>query len=161
MNAKGRILFVTDTLGYGGAEKQLVFAAEGLTKRGWSVAILNLHQDNSAGDSRPVDEKIQVFVADIHYRNGVQTNYDLIKYTLRIAKLYKPDIIVGFNEIANFCASTTGWLSGIPSIVSERGDPFITYSNLQLPRKIKLWCINRATGGIFQTQQASEFYSSR
>ena len=51
MRDSNRILFVTDTLGYGGAEKQMVFAAEGLSNRGFEVAILNLNQDKRAGES--------------------------------------------------------------------------------------------------------------
>ncbi len=161
MKETKRILFVTDTLGYGGAEKQMVFAAEGLSNRGCQVAILNLNQDKRAGDCRPVNQRVQVFVADIPYRNVIQSNYNLIKHTLKIARQYTPDIIIGFNEIANFCVSVVGILYGIPSVISERGDPNVTYKNARLPRRVKLWCINKASGAVFQTKQASEFYRSR
>ena len=160
MNEQKKILFVTDTLGYGGAEKQMVFAAEGLANRGYKVAILNLKQDKRAGESRPVSQSVQVFVADIPYRNVIQSNYSLIKYTLKITRQYNPDIIIGFNEIANFCVSVVGSLGGLPSIISERGDPNVTYKNASFPRRVKLWCINRASGAVFQTKQASEFYKS-
>ena len=161
MEEKKRILFVTDTLGYGGAEKQMVFAAEGLSNRGFEVAILNLNQDKRAGESRPVNDCVKVFVADIPYRNVLQSNYGLIRHTLKITRQYNPDIIVGFNEIANFCVSVVGKLYGVPSVISERGDPNVTYKNLRFPRRVKLWCINKAAGAVFQTPKASEFYNPR
>lgn len=153
-----KILFVIDSFGYGGAEKQLAFAAEGLLGRGFQVAILNLNQDKSSGNCRSVDQRIPLFIANIPYHNSVQSNYCLIKYTLKIARQYKPDVIVGFCEIGNFCVSIVGKLCGVPSVVSERVDPFVTYKNPRLPMRIKLWCINRASGAVFQTKQASEFY---
>ena len=58
-----KILYAIDSLGYGGAEKQLVFAAEGMLGRGFQVAILNLNQDRSSGSSRAVNKDIQLFVA--------------------------------------------------------------------------------------------------
>ena len=161
MNKGKKILFVTDTWGYGGAEKQMVFAAEGLFGRGWNVAILNLSQDKSAGENRIVDKGIQVFVADIPYNNVIQSNYDLLKHTAAIVRKYNPNIIVGFNEIANFCVSVVGKLCDTPSIISERGDPYISFKDARLPRRVKLWCINKSTGAIFQTHQASEFYGKR
>ena len=161
MKISGRILFVTDTLGYGGAEKQMVFAAEGLLGRGWEVAILNLSQDKSAGESRVIDKRVQLFLADITYHNVFQSNYDLLRYTGTIVRKYKPDVIVGFNEIANFCVSVVGKMCNTPSIVSERGDPFISFKDAHLPQRIKIWCINKSTGAVFQTRQASEFYSER
>jgi len=161
MKEKGKVLFVYDTLGYGGAEKQLVFAAEGLVNKGWHVAILNLNQDKSTGKSRTIDKRIQIFVADIPYRNVFQSNYELIKFTSKITRQFNPDVIIGFNELCGFCVSVAGRLCGVPSIISERGDPFVTYKNAKLPRKIKLWCINKADGAVFQTQQASEFYCQR
>lgn len=161
MRESGRILFVTDTLGYGGAEKQMVFAAEGLLNRGWDVAILNLSQDKSAGENRTIDKRIMLFVADIPYHSVFQSNYGLLKYTATIVRKYKPNIIVGFNEIANFCVSVVGKICDTPSIISERGDPFISFKNAHLPRRIKLWCINRSTGAIFQTRQASEYYKKQ
>lgn len=159
MNKCKKILFVTDSFGYGGAVKQLVFVADGLLNRGWQVAILNLNQDKGSGDNRTVDKNIQLFVANIQYSGTVKYNYNLVKYTIKVTKQYEPEIIVGFTEIPNFCVSVAGRICGIPSVISERVDPFVTYKDVRLPLKIKLWCINRATGAVFQTKQASEFYS--
>ena len=65
MNCNKRILFVTNTFGYGGAEKQMAFVAEGLVKNGFKVAICNLKQTGNYGGKRAVSEDIEIFVADI------------------------------------------------------------------------------------------------
>lgn len=156
-----KILFVTDSFGYGGAVKQLVFVAEGLLNRGWQVAILNLNQDKGSGDNRSVNKNIQLFVANIQYGGTVKYNCDLVRYAIKVTRQYEPDIIVGFTEIPNFCVAVAGCICRTPSIISERVDPFVTYKNARLPLRIKLWCINKSAGAVFQTQRASEFYSTR
>jgi len=158
MEEKKRILFVTDTFGYGGAEKQLAFVAEGLTQRGHIVCICNLNQGHRNEGNRKVREEIEIFTAEITYRNSIKTNYDYLAFTLSVINRFKPDVIIGFKELANFCAAIAGKISATPSIISERADPYRAYKNASLLQKIKLWCINQADGGVFQTEQAACFY---
>ena len=158
MNCNKRILFVTDTFGYGGAEKQMAFVAEGLTQRGHIVCICNLNQGHRNEGDRKVREEIEIFTAEITYRNSIKTNYDYLAFTLSVVKRFKPDVIIGFKELANFCAAIAGKISATPSIISERADPYRAYKNASLLQKIKLWCINQADGGVFQTEQAARFY---
>lgn len=152
------MLFVTDAFGYGGAEKQLAFVAEGMINHGHSIGICNLKQTGVYGGKRQVDDRIQLFVADIKYRNTFQSNYELIKFTFLIAKKFKPDLIVGF-KLAGFYASVVGKLLHIPSVISERADPYRTYKNASWMLQIKLWFINHANGAVFQTKQAAAFFS--
>lgn len=161
MSGLNKILFIADTFGYGGAEKQLAFVAEGLVSRGYTVAICNLDSQHREEGIREVDKAISFYVANISYRNALKTNYEYILFTLKVAKEFKPDVIVGFKQLANFCAAVVGKIIGVPSIISERADPFRAYSNAGLTTRIKLWAINRATGGVFQTEKAASFYSKR
>lgn len=158
MESKKRLLFITDTFGYGGAEKQLAFVAEGLLQRGHNVCICNLNQGHRNEGNRKVREEIKIFTAEIHYRNSIKTNYDYIAFTLNVVNRFKPDVIIGFKELANFCAAMAGKISGTPSIISERADPYRAYKNVRLLQKIKIWCIKHADGGVFQTDQAARFY---
>lgn len=157
MNKQKRILFVTDTFGYGGAEKQLAFVAEGLSDHGHAVCICNLKQNGTLGGKRVVSDKIEIIEADIKYKNTIQSNFDLIKFTYTTAKKFKPDIIVGFKQVG-FFAVVAGKLLNIPSIISERADPFRAYKNAKLLLRIKLCFINHASGAVFQTKQAASFY---
>lgn len=157
MEDKKRILFVTDTFGYGGAEKQMAFVAEGLVKNGFTIAICNLKQTGNYGGKRVVSEDIEFFIADIKYKNTIQSNYDLIKFTLLSAKKFKPDVIIGFKQVG-FFAVIVGRLLKVPSVISERADPYRAFSNASLLTRIKLWIMNRASGAVFQTEQAAAFY---
>lgn len=161
MEEKKRILFVSDAFGYGGAEKQLAFVAEGLLSRGHTVAICNLNSIKHDEGGRVVDERIRVFVADITYKNAIKSNYDYVAFARNAAKIFKPDVIVGFKQLASFCAAVVGKLESIPSVISERADPFRAYKGASVTTRIKLWFINHADGGVFQTGLASTFYSAK
>ena len=159
MNKHKRILFITDTFGYGGAEKQLAFVADGLLNRGHVVGICNLNAIKRNEGQREIDERVIMYSAAINYRNAIQTNYDYVVFVRKCAKEFNPDVIVGFKQLAGFCASIVGKLLRVPSIFSERADPFRAYANINLTSRLKLWFINRASGGVFQTEQAASFYS--
>ena len=161
MNIKKRILFIADTFGYGGAEKQLAFVAEGLEGRGYDVAICNLNTQTQDEGRREVDARIKMYVADIRYKNAIKSNYDYVAFSRSAVKQFKPDVIVGFKQLANFCAAVVGKLECIPAIISERADPFRAYKGAGFTTRIKLWFINHADGGVFQTEQAATFYGEK
>lgn len=149
------ITFITNSLGYGGQEKMLFFVAKGLMKKGETVSIINL---NTTNDYSRLDLAIPTKSASITYNGTVSTNYDYLRFTYHTVDYFKSDILVGFGELANFCAVVIGRLKRIPSIVSERIDPFSSYKNPPISVKIKLWCIGKANGAVFQTIGASSFY---
>ena len=154
-----KILFVTDSLSFGGAAKMLVFVAEGLAKKGHECFIVNLNTSKLL--DRMPSQKVKVFNADIIFKNSAKTNYQWIKYTYSIVKSVSPSVIIGFATLGNFCASLVGKLLSIPSIIAERSDPFHVYSKINRLGKLKLTIINQATGAVFQSEGASKFYSKR
>lgn len=60
----------------------------------------------------------------------------------------------------NFYAKVASIFTGVPSIMTERGDPYVTITN-GIKDKILLKFINSSKGAVFQTKGASEFYSKR
>ena len=146
------ILFVSSSLGYAGASKMLTFVAESLSKRGHSVSIANLQR--TTGDTsytRPVTEDIIVITL------GGRSTVDQIREVRKFAKKTSCDIIIGFTSYPNMYAKIVGTLLGIPSIMSERGDPTKTSSNT-VKAKISHTIINASRGGVFQTEGAMKFY---
>lgn len=152
----GNILFITNSLGLGGAEKMIVFIAEQLSKRGYKCAILNLCGVPSCGHSHKqlINESVEVFELDPAkgYKNG-----EKVKKVTSFARDFKADILIAFTAFPNMFAKIAGTMLGIPSIMSERGDPKRTTDN-SLKSKISTWIINRSKGGVFQTEGAKEFY---
>ena len=145
------IVFITSSIGYGGAAKMLCFVAESLSKRGHKVAICNFSATHDlTGYRREIDG------VDVHEVKE-QGNLARVKVVKKIAKSMGADVIVSFTAFPNFCAKIVSMLLRIPSIMSERGDPFRTVHK-SIKAKVMIGLINRSKGGVFQTDGARRFY---
>lgn len=147
------ILFITPSLSFGGAAKMLTFVAESLNERNHNISIVNLKGTANVTDyERNVSKNIAVFdVSSMGRKNQI------LKIR-SIAKECSADVIIGFTEIPNGIARIVGFSLGIPSIMSERGDPERTGLGKRLKSKLVLKLINTSRGGVFQTEGARDFY---
>ena len=146
------IVFITQSLSFGGAEKMLCFVAESMAARGHKVCIANLKGVNLATDyERTVSETIQV-----KEFSGL-SRMEQICGIRKFAKSVSADVIIGFTEIPNMLAKIVSVSLGIPSIMSERGDPARTAGS-GLKTKIAMKIINTSRGGVFQTGGAQAYY---
>lgn len=144
-------------MSFGGAAKMLCFVAEELCKRGHNVSICNLKTTcDVTNHERVVDDRIKVHTV-AKPENGENINKYRISEIKRIAKECKADVIIGFTEYPNMYAKIVSKLLGIPSIMSERGDPS-KFLGKDLKSKLSLFLINRSKGGVFQTGGAKDFY---
>lgn len=146
------ILFITQSLGFGGAAKMLSFVAESLAARQHKVSIANLKGTKSATDyERAISKEIQI--KDFSGLSRVKQICGIRKF----AKSVSADVIIGFTEMPNMLARVVGISLGIPSIISERGDPTRMAGN-SLKSKIAMKIINTSRGGVFQTGGAQSCY---
>ena len=153
-----RIVFITNSMGFGGAEKMLTFVANSLAERGHACCIINL---NTVGDyinekQQPVREGVKLFTVT-GSPTGFRRHAFKVREIYRIAKEFNADILIGFTAFPNFYAKVVGDLLRIPSIMSERGDPSRTAVG-NWKSKVLLSFINRSRGGVFQTDGAKVFY---
>lgn len=147
------IVFITQSLGFGGAAKMLTFVAESLRERKHNIGIVNLKGTVSVTEyEREVSAEITVL--DV---SGMGRKEQLKKIR-KFAKDFSADILIGFTEIPNFIARLVGFTLGIPSIISERGDPSRTGLGKGLKSRIVSLLINTSQGGVFQTDGARDFY---
>lgn len=151
------IIFLTSCLSFGGAEKMLSFVAESFAKRHHNVIIINLNRIRTNSDYVRIVPGVVIETIPKPLNNTFKIFY-YIKNILRIAKAKNADCIIGFTMMPNFYASVVGKLLNIPSIISERGNPYQTITD-SLKDKIVMHFINRANGGVFQTEGAKAFYS--
>lgn len=150
------ILFLTNSLGFGGAAKMLVFVAESMNSRGHKVCIINFKRTVNVTDyTRSVDKGIEVCECP-----GM-TVREQIHETVKKVKAFSADVIIGFTENPNVLARIAGILTGTPSIMSERGDPARTGVGIGFKNKLVLELINGSKGGVFQTDGAKAFYGRR
>ena len=151
-----KALFITNSLGFGGAEKMLAFVASSLARRGHNVSIINLNAVPGYVNEhkRTVDDAICVYERE---QGNAGSSKGKFSFVFRVAKECRPDILIGFTGFPNMYAKIAGTLLGIPSIMSERGDPSKT-SEPTLKAKICRAIINSSKGGVFQTGGAREYY---
>lgn len=154
-----RILLLTNSIGFGGVEKNVAFVANSLADKGHDVAILNF---NSTGNY--VNKVQQVFSENVvvYTYNATSSRFKHIKkiiFTLRSTQNFLPDIIVGFTAFPSYIAKLVSIIKGIPSVMTERGNPYETINVNNLKSRIELFFINKSAGGVFQTKGATAFYS--
>lgn len=153
-----KIVFITNSMGFGGAEKMLTFVANSLAERGHACCIINL---DAVGDY--VNEKQQIVNNNVVVHvipkesENIGRHIFRLRVIYRIAKQFHADVLIGFTGFPNFYAKIVGDMLNIPSIMSERGDPART-SNNTWKSKLLLAVVNRSRGGVFQTDGAMAFY---
>lgn len=155
---RNTLLFVTTSLGYGGAAKILCFVAKSLSKQGYGVHIANIMSTDTR-ILQELPETVKVHTASSEKGRGIR-RLDQLRKVKKIAKEIEADIIIGFTYYPNIIASIVAKQLGIKSIVSERGDPYRTIGK-DFVAKLTLAIINSADGGVFQTEGAMEFYSPK
>ncbi len=150
-------MFISNSIGFGGASKMLCFVAQNLAERGYGVSIINLHSTNGADVfERNIDKKIKTIRA-MDVPSGENKNLFRIKEIVNAAKAFDADVLIGFTTYPNMYAKIAGTILGIPSIMSERGDPSRTMG-CGLHSRLAKWIIDRSKGGVFQTDGAMTFY---
>lgn len=151
-----RFAFIANGLGYGGAEKMLSFVAAELHMRGHNVTIFNLNHHTDIYQRVP--DGVKIINADFSCKNKKLLYIKRLLFCVRSAKEYKPDIIISFLLFPNLFGVLTGKILGIPSIVSERGDPYVENANNNVLEQIIFKIICQADGAVFQTDGAAKFY---
>lgn len=149
-----KILFVSNQFGYGAA-KMLLFVARGLQNKEHKVYVLVL---GDAGKFDYLAEGINVIYTKGQATNPVTKLYKDIKFVYHYASLLKPDILASFLVTPNFITTIVGKLLNIPSVISERVDPFVEYENSSAFSRFQRKITNFATGAVFQTEGAAKFY---
>src|SRR5690554_3879011 len=97
-----KILCIIDSLGSGGAQRQLVELAKGFKEKGHEVSFLTYHDINFF--------KSELDNQDIPVKTIVEPNY--VKRLFKIRKAIRrnePDAVLSFLEAANFMATLAGF----------------------------------------------------
>lgn len=141
---------VIGSLGRGGAERVSIYIASYFKSHGWDCDIITLSKQTNEYEL-PVGIKRYV-----SYENNVSIPQKIYKIRSKI-KESSPDIILIMDT--PLCTYTVPALTGlkIPFIVSERNDP-THFSGNRLNIKIARHLMKKASGFVFQTNDAKKFY---
>lgn len=107
-----RVLLLTDSLGAGGAQRQLVGLAIMLKNRGYNVKVVS-YLNHSFYKSMLIDNEVNFECLDI------DSKLCLFKL-IRVIRKYKPDVMVSYQTIPNILACIAATITHVKLIVSER-----------------------------------------
>ena len=153
------VVFLTNSVGYGGAEKIMNFVTDYLSTCGHTVTIVNYDtvQSDIAKYPQSLNSSVRVITLD---GDDNKSHLSRILKTRSITKEVQADVILAFTMFPNFYAKIISMLTGVPSIMSERGDPNITFTDNPKDKFIR-YVINKSKGAVFQTEYAAKYYSKQ
>lgn len=85
-----RVMFVTNSLTGGGAERSMNLVSNELTKRGWSIALIPIN----AGEADLVTPTCEVFPLNRHWQGNIFNTFSAIQKFNKVVKSWKPDVLV-------------------------------------------------------------------
>lgn len=147
-----KILFVVRSIGLGGAAKQLALTANALAESGHQVGVFTY--DWTERNALLSDKVEYIPVAKVS--KGKVEEYLRTPFIIRKAiKQFRPDVTVSWRTNCG-CFTVLGAI-GLPTkvVFSERTDPFMETS---MALKIAGWVCNFSDGGVFQTENAKNYY---
>lgn len=153
-----KILFHINSLGKGGAERVVTTLAHEFIKKGKEVYIATLW---TAEDEYELSDKVKrldlSLSQDEEKASGAKIRSLRQKKLKAVIKDVKPDVVFSFCRNANFRAILAA--GSTPVIFSVRSDPKIDYASKKQNILAKL-LYKKAAGGVFQTDEAAEFFGA-
>lgn len=154
-----RLIFVAETLSYGGAARRFVGLANAMVQRNHHVELL-LYGD-LIDINEKIDNEIKINNIKINYesKNWFQRNIIYRQKTIKeINKYFEKnvfDVVISFNDMVNINMLLSRAKSSCKILISERSDPYYNARYLQI---IKKWLFKKADGIVFQTEGARDFF---
>ncbi len=155
------IVFHSDSLEQGGAERVIVNLADRFVQDGYGVIIATeQYGDNEfVTDSRV--RRVHVGLSEEEEKKGRLRQFFLrVKHLRRFLKEEKPDILIPFTRKPLYRGLMAAYFLKIPVLISIRTDPTGHYEERMDKICIPL-LFPRADGCVFQTVGAKEFFAPR
>lgn len=155
MTVNQSILFIIHRLGYGGAEKNLIFVANGFAQMGYKVFVYT-YEDEAR--SFLLDEKVtHLTEKKVCKIRGIRRFIQLFQIR-KVIKENKPDVVISFLNFPNLLSILASLFLNTTTIISERGDP---YRSVGAFDKFRQYLYNFSDGAIFQTDGARDYFNKR
>lgn len=154
-----KILCLNTHIGYGGAEKMLVWVANVLAAKGHSVKFFT-YRDGT--ELQPVSSLVDHVHVQLENRGGkgvVSTS----KYLHNYIKSEKYDLAIAFLSPSILRLAIAALGTNVKLLFSHRADPYYRIPSTSLKDKIvgvlNDWAFNRADFYVFQTSMAKEYFA--
>lgn len=149
---KKKILLVTHTMNYGGQGKMFTYLANAVDDAGYDTFV---YSQESTTHFYPLNEGITYIPENVEFPNYYTRRFQQIKQMRDRINSVNPDLVIAFITNQSALAVLGTHRSGIPVIMSCRGDPN-EYTGIV--EKLKIMVINHAEGGVFQSKEALKCY---
>ena len=162
-----KIVFVSDTMVKGGAERVIANLANYLQKNN-EIYILTLYNSNV---EYKLNDNIKVIPLDKEKTNiaeeGKSSIFNRIKkWKSRINKInelkkeIKPDLILSFMPLPSFISLLSNFKVKCKTIISVRNDPSVEFKSFVYKILMK-WLFPKTDGIVFQTEDAKNYFSKK
>ncbi len=109
-----RILFLSTSMGMGGADSQLLSAAQELRRRGHEIFIISM---TPLGPMGLEARKVGLFTESLQMRRGIPDPRGLMRLA-RFVRSWRPDVVHSHMVHANLLARAVRFLAPVPALVS-------------------------------------------
>ncbi len=109
-----RILFLSTSMGMGGADSQLLSAAQELRRRGHEIFIVSM---TPLGPMGLEARRVGLFTESLQMRRGVPDPRGLVRLA-RFVRSWRPDVVHSHMVHANLLARALRFLAPVPALVS-------------------------------------------
>ena len=149
-----KLLFVGYLHGFGGAERQLIMLSNEMSRRGHSVYLLSLSQDNPCYS---IEQSVNYLFNEDKSNKKILNIYERFKYLKQQIIDIEPDLIVSFNVQPAFMCALMKKEIAQKTIYAERGDPYDKeYTGIN--GRIRDYMMNHIGGFVFQTNGAMNYF---
>ncbi len=152
-----KILFHINDMSRGGAQRVLSIIIRKLAESGVDIVLVTLWTADNEYELPTAVKRIDVKkeIGDKGRLGNIIFRHTELR---KIVKRESPDLVVTFGEKACFRAAVSMQGIKIPLIVSVRNNPYISFAKNPLMTKLME---KKASGCVFQTKMAKEFFSKR
>lgn len=149
-----KILFVSSSMGYGGAERVISVISSELARRGHEVGIYTTKPTTES--VYPLDPAVRIYSEE---KLGSLT--DVVKSIRAFVVKYDPDIVVPFMTYQCIYTVFALAFTKYPVVVCERNDPHVLdgQNTSKLHFAIRDMAFGLAKGAVFQTEGARDYFS--
>lgn len=149
-----KVLFVTGSMGRGGAERVISIISNEFAKVGWEVSIMLLLYNNC---DYPLNPQIRLIDVSRAGRNQALDTPRLIRAVRKEIKQSKPDAVISFMMTMNIVTAFACKGTGVRFIPSERNDPSKGRSALRA--KLAAYAYTSSYRTVMQTERAKNYFS--
>ena len=149
-----KILFISSSMGYGGAERVISVITSELSRRGHEVGIYTTKPTTES--VYPLDPSVKIYSEE---KLGSLT--DVVKKIRKFVFKYDPDIVVPFMTYQCIYTVFALAFTKYPVVVCERNDPRVLdgENTSKLHFAIRDMAFGMAKGAVFQTEGARDYFS--